>query len=54
VYNNFQIKVDKDADASLFHVQTVDNFDFYDQSARMMKRYNVIEPDDAKETAFKK
>jgi hypothetical protein len=32
----------------------IDNFDYYDQASDMMKRHNVVEPDDAKETAFKK
>lgn len=49
VYNNFSIGVES---VGGMRVQTVDNFDYYD--GEVMKRFNVVEPDDAKESAFKK
>lgn len=54
IYNNFKIRKTKYVDVSQFSVVLIDNFDYYDEKSDQMKRHNVVEPDDAKETAFKK
>ncbi|KAM3147677.1 hypothetical protein pb186bvf_000005 [Paramecium bursaria] len=53
VQNNFSILTPTEQESKTL-IQTVDNYDFYDLESGMMIRLNVVEPDDAKETAFKK
>ena len=54
IQNNFQIRYQKEKENSLYVVQTMDNYDHLDPITMMVRRYNVNEPDNAKETAYKK
>ncbi|CAD8053653.1 unnamed protein product [Paramecium sonneborni] len=53
INNNFSI-ITQELSESTELIQTVDNYDFFDIDTQTMIRLNVIDPDDAKETAFKK
>ncbi|CAD8133692.1 unnamed protein product [Paramecium octaurelia] len=53
INNNFSIVTYNNTKGCDF-IQTVDNFDFYNTNTKVMQRVNVVDPDDFKETNFKK
>ncbi|CAD8049274.1 unnamed protein product [Paramecium sonneborni] len=53
INNNFSMVTHHNTKGCDF-IQTVDNFDFYNTHTKVMQRVNVVDPDDYKETNFKK